>query len=183
MILLILSGPHWFLEQSSSIASMARKDDKKSDNPNDRTICTNRRARHLYEIMDEIECGIVLKGSEVKSLRDGKVSLDEAYARIREGELWLVDCDIAVYPQASLLNHEPKRPRKLLLHRRELRKFAEQAAHKGLTLFPLGMYFTRGKVKVKIAVGRGRKLHDKREALKKAEAKREMQRAMMTRRN
>jgi SsrA-binding protein len=183
MILFILSGPHRFLKQSSSIASMARKDDKKSDHPNDKTICTNRRARHQYEILDEIECGIVLKGSEVKSLRDGKVSLDEAYARIRDGELWLVDCDIAVYPQASLLNHEPKRPRKLLLHRRELRKFAEQAAHKGLTLVALGMYFARGRAKVKIAVGRGKKLHDKREALKKAEAKREMQRAMMTRRN
>jgi SsrA-binding protein len=162
---------------------MSRKgDNRQSDNPNDKTICTNRRARHQYEILDEIECGIVLKGSEVKSLRDGKVSLDEAYARIRDGELWLIDCDIAVYPQASLLNHEPKRPRKLLLHRRELRKFAEQASHKGLTLVPLGMYFLRGKVKVKIAVGRGKKLHDKREALKTAEAKREMQRAMLTRR-
>jgi SsrA-binding protein len=162
---------------------MSRKgDNRQSDNPNDKTICSNRRARHQYEILDEIECGVVLKGSEVKSLRDGKVSLDEAYARIRDGELWLIDCDIAVYPQASLLNHEPKRPRKLLLHRRELRKFAEQAAHKGLTLVPLGMYFLRGKVKVKIAVGRGKKLHDKREALKKADAKREMQRAMLTRR-
>jgi SsrA-binding protein len=162
---------------------MARKPEKKkSDNPNDKTICTNRRARHQYEILDEIECGIVLKGSEVKSLRDGKVSLDEAYARIRDGELWLVDCDIAVYPQASLLNHEPKRLRKLLLHRRELQKFAEQAAHKGLTLVPLGMYFTRGKVKIKIAVGRGKKLFDKREALKKADAKREIQRAITARR-
>ena len=162
---------------------MAQKSNARtSDNPNDRVICTNRRARHQYEIMDEIECGIVLKGSEVKSLRDGKVSLDEAYARIRDGELWLVDCDIAVYPQASLLNHEPKRQRKLLLHRRELRKFAEQAAHKGLTLVPLGMYFASGRVKVKIAVGRGKKLHDKREALKNAEAKREIQRAMMVRR-
>jgi SsrA-binding protein len=162
---------------------MARHSDgKKSDNSNDKTICTNRRARHQYEILDDIECGIVLKGSEVKSLRDGKVSLDEAYARIRDGELWLVDCDIAVYPQASLLNHEPKRLRKLLLHRRELRKFAEQAGHRGLTLVPLSMYFLRGKVKVQIAIGRGKKLHDKREALKKTEAKREIQRAMSVRR-
>jgi SsrA-binding protein len=155
---------------------------KQSDNPNDKTISTNRRARHQYEILDQIECGIVLKGSEVKSLRDGKVSLEEAYARIRDNELWLVGCDIAVYPQASILNHEPKRMRKLLLHRRELRKFAEQAGHKGLTLVPLSMYFLRGKVKVKIAVGRGKKLHDKREALKKTEANREMQRAMSSRR-
>jgi SsrA-binding protein len=155
---------------------------KQSENPNDKTISTNRRARHQYEILDQIECGIVLKGSEVKSLRDGKVSLEEAYARIRDNELWLVGCDIAVYPQASILNHEPKRMRKLLLHRRELRKFAEQAGHKGLTLVPLSMYFLRGKVKVKIAVGRGKKLHDKREALKKTEANREMQRAMSSRR-
>lgn len=162
---------------------MARKPDKKkSDNPNDKTICTNRKARFHYEILDEIECGVVLKGSEVKSLRDGKASLEEAYARIREGELWLVGCDIAVYPQASLLNHEPKRPRKLLLHRRELHKFAEQASHRGLTLVPLLMYFTRGKVKVKIAVCRGKKLHDKRESMKKAEATREIQRAMSVRR-
>src|SRR6266581_4259928 len=137
---------------------MARKPDKKSDNPNDKTISTNRRARHQYEILDEIECGIVLKGSEVKSLRDGKASLDEAYARIRDGELWLVGCDIAVYPQASILNHEPKRARKLLIHRRELRKFAEQADHKGLTLIPLSLYFLRGKVKVQVALARGKKL-------------------------
>lgn len=153
-----------------------------SANPNDKTICTNRKARHQYEIMDQIECGIVLKGSEVKSLRDGKVSLEEAYGRIREGELWLVGCDIAVYPQASILNHEPKRPRKLLLHRRELSKFAEAASHKGLTLVPLSMYFLRGRVKVKIAVCRGKKLHDKRESMKKAEAQREIRRAMSVKR-
>jgi SsrA-binding protein len=161
---------------------MAKSDNRKSDNPNDKTICTNRGARHQYEVLDSIECGIVLKGSEVKSLRDGKVSLDEAFARVRDGELWLVGCDIAVYPQASLLNHEPKRLRKLLLHRRELQKFAEQADHRGLTLVPLSMYFLRGKVKVKIAVGRGKKLHDKRESMKTAEAKREMQRALSSRR-
>ena len=166
-----------------SMNRMSRKPDKsKSDNPNDKTICTNRKARHQYEILDQIECGIVLKGSEVKSLRDGKASLDEAYARVREGELWLVGCDIAVYPQASILNHEPKRPRKLLLHRRELHKFAEQAGHKGLTLVPLSLYFLRGKVKVKIAVARGKKLHDKRESMKRAEATREIQRAMSARR-
>lgn len=161
---------------------MATKAEKKSANSTDRSICVNRKARHEYEILDEIECGIVLTGSEVKSLRDGKVSLDESYARIRDGELWLVGCDIAIYPQASLMNHEPRRLRKLLLHRRELQKFAEQASHKGLTLVPLSMYFTRGIVKVKVAVGRGKKLHDKRETLKKNEAKREMQRAIAARR-
>lgn len=161
---------------------MASKSEKKAEISNERAICTNRKARHEYEILDQIECGIVLTGSEVKSLRDGKGSLDEAYARIRDGELWLVGCDIAIYPQASLMNHEPRRVRKLLLHRREVRKFAEQAAHKGLTLVPLSMYFTRGIVKVKLAVGRGKKLHDKRETLKKNEAKREMQRAIASRR-
>ncbi|MBI3864448.1 MAG: SsrA-binding protein SmpB [Planctomycetia bacterium] len=155
---------------------------RSSDNPNDKTICTNRKARHEYEILDQLECGVVLKGSEVKSLRDGKVSLDEAYARIRDGELWLVGCDIAVYPQASLLNHEPKRARKLLIHRRELQKFAEQAGHRGLTLIPLSLYFTKGKVKVKIAIARGKKLHDKRESLKKSEAQREIQRELSRRR-
>jgi SsrA-binding protein len=155
---------------------------KPSENPNDQTICTNRKARHEYEILDQIECGVVLKGSEVKSLRDGKASLDEAYARIRDNELWLVGCDIAIYPQASLLNHEPKRPRKLLIHRRELRKFAEQASHKGLTLIPLSLYFLRGKVKVKVAVARGKKLHDKRESLKKTDAQREIQREISRRR-
>ena len=163
---------------------MSRNSSKQnpSDNPNDAVICTNRKARHEYEILDQIECGVVLKGSEVKSLRDGKASLDEAYARIRDGELWLVGCDIAVYPQASLLNHEPKRPRKLLIHRRELRKFAEQAQHKGLTLIPLSLYFLRGSVKVKVAVARGKKLHDKRDTLKKTDAQREIQRELSRRR-
>jgi SsrA-binding protein len=155
-----------------------KKSEKTSDSPNDRTIASNRKARHEYEILDQLECGIALTGSEVKSLRDGKVSLDEAYARIQGNELWLVGCDIAIYPQASLLNHEPRRNRKLLLHRREMRKFAEQAGHKGLTLIPLSIYFTRGIVKVKIAIGRGKKLHDKRESLKKSDARREIQRAM-----
>ena len=161
---------------------MAKSTPKKSDDPNDKAICTNRRARHLYEILDQIECGVVLKGSEVKSLRDGKVSLDEGFARVKDGELWLYGCDIATYPQASLMNHEPRRPRKLLLHRREVTKFAEQAGIKGLTLVPLSMYFTRGIVKLKLAVGRGKKLHDKREKLKKETAERDMRRAIASRR-
>ncbi|MCY2968773.1 MAG: SsrA-binding protein SmpB [Planctomycetota bacterium] len=149
---------------------------------NNRPICTNRKAKHNYEILSELECGVMLQGSEVKSIRSGKVSLDEAYARMREGALWLLSCDIAVYPQASILNHEPRRPRKLLLHRRELRKFAEQADHKGLTLIPLSMYIKQGKIKVAVAVARGKKLHDKRETLKKTEAQREIQRAMQRKR-
>lgn len=154
-----------------------------SNDPNSKSICRNRRARHEYDILESLECGIVLRGSEVKSLRDNKVSLEEAYARVTDGELWLVGCDIAEYPQASLMNHEPRRTRKLLLHRRELRKFAETANQRGLTLIPLAMYFSKGKVKVEIAIGKGRKLHDKREKLKKDAATAEIKRALAARRD
>lgn len=156
---------------------MAKKPSK-SDDPNSKTVCRNRRARHEYDILDQLECGIVLRGSEVKSLRDGKVSLEEAYAKVTDNELWLLGCDIAVYPQANLMNHEPRRDRKLLLHRRELKKFAAAAEQRGHTLIPLAMYFSEGRVKVEIAVGKGRQLHDKREKLKEAVDKMEMKRAI-----
>src|SRR5262249_32856402 len=104
-------------------------------------IARNRKASHEYDILDELECGIVLKGTEVKSLRNHKCSLDEAYARVRDGELWLLGCDIAEYPQANIQNHEPRRTRKLLLQKRELRKFAAAAEQQGLTLIPLSVYF------------------------------------------
>jgi SsrA-binding protein len=160
---------------------MANKPSKSAD-PNSKTIARNRRARHEYDILDQLECGIVLRGSEVKSLRDGKVSLEEAYAKIHSGELWLLGCEIAEYPQANIMNHDPRRDRKLLLHRRELLKFAAWADQRGHTLIPLAMYFTEGKVKIEIAVGKGRQLHDKREKLKQDTDKREMQRALSTRR-
>lgn len=159
------------------MAKSAKKKSK-SDDPNSRTVCRNRRARHEYDILDEMECGVVLRGSEVKSIRNGKISLEEAYARIRDGELWLLGCNIAEYPQATVMNHDPLRPRKLLLHKRELQKFAEAASHEGLTLIPLAVYFVRGNVKVSIALARGRKLHDKREKLKKEDANREMRAAL-----
>jgi SsrA-binding protein len=118
-------------------------------------------------------------GSEVKSLRNGKLSLDESYGRVRDGELWLVGADIPQYTQATIWNHDPKRHRKLLVHQRELRKFAAQAKEKGLTLIPLKVYFNeRGIAKVLMGLGRGRKLHDKRDAMKKAEVKRDLARAM-----
>ena len=141
-------------------------------------VCRNRKASHEYEILDEIECGVMLKGSEVKSVRNGKVSVDEAYARIRDGELWLVGCHIAEYPQANVQNHEPLRTRKLLLHKRELTKFAEKADERGFTLIPLDVHFSEGRIKVKVAIARGRKLHDKREKLKTDDAKREIRAAM-----
>jgi len=150
--------------------------------PAERVVAENRKARHEYEILDTLECGIVLVGSEVKSLRAGRMSLDEAYGRIEGGEAWLLGCDIPEYDKANQLNHKPKRPRKLLLHRREMRKFASQALEKGLTLVPLKMYFKDGRVKVLIGVGRGRQLHDKRQKLKAASARRDIEAGLKARR-
>jgi len=129
-------------------------------------------------VLDTLECGIVLVGSEVKSLRGGRLSLDEAYGRLTRGEVWLMGCDIAEYVQANRLNHQPRRPRKLLMHRREIKKFASQAMEKGLTLVPLKMYFKEGRAKVLLGICRGKKLHDKRESMKTAAVKRDIQRAM-----
>ena len=160
----------------------SKKGGAASKSPAERPIAENRKARHRFEVLGSLECGIVLMGSEVKSLRDGKVSLEESYGRVRNGEFWLVGCDIPEYPQATLWNHEPKRPRKLLIHGQELRKFAGQAHEKGLTLVPLKLYFNdRGIAKVLMGLCRGRKLHDKREALKKADTQRHLQRAMRRR--
>lgn len=147
-----------------------------------KSIAENRKAKHNYEILDSIECGLVLQGSEVKSLRNGRCSIEEAYARFKDGELWLVDCEIDEYRQATFWNHPTKRMRKLLLHRRELRRFATRAKERGLTLIPLRIYFTdRAVAKCVIALCKGRKLHDKREVLKKADARREIDRAIKQR--
>ncbi len=148
------------------------------EHDNERLIAQNRKARHEYEVLETLECGIVLVGSEVKSLRTGRLSLEEAYARIKSDEVWLMGCDIPEYVQANRLNHIPKRPRKLLMHRREMKKFAHRASEKGLTLIPLKMYFTEGRAKVLLGLCKGRKLHDKREVLKQKSAKRDIQRAM-----
>ncbi len=145
-------------------------------------VSQNRKARHDYEILDTLECGIVLVGSEVKSLRAGKASLDEAYARVRDGEVWLVGSDIPEYVEANQFNHDPKRPRKLLMHRREISKFAAPAQQGGgLTLVPLKLYFTEGRAKLLLGLCRGRQKHDKRQALRKTEARREIQQAMRRR--
>lgn len=129
-------------------------------------------------MIETLECGIVLVGSEVKSLRTGQMSLDEAYGRIKDGEVWLMGCDIPEYVQANRFNHQPKRPRKLLLHRREIKRFASRAYEKGLTLVPLKMYFKEGKAKVLLGVCKGRKLYDKREVMKKKDVQRDIARAM-----
>jgi len=161
---------------------MAKKSKKKSgaaaEPKNEKRITENRRARRQYEIIETLECGIALVGSEVKSLRNGKVSIEEAYGRVRGDEVWLVGCDIAEYEQANVLNHDPRRPRKLLLHRREIKKFASKAYETGLTLVPLKMYFKSGRAKVLMGIGRGRKLYDKREKLKKETVKRDIARAL-----
>ena len=129
-------------------------------------------------MLDTLECGIVLRGSEVKSLRKGQLSLDDAYGRVKEGEVWLMNCDIPEYLEANRFNHTPKRPRKLLMHRREVKKFASQAFEKGLTLVPLKMYFSEGRAKVLLGICKGRKLYDKREVMKSKQMKRDIDRAM-----
>src|SRR5437867_1766733 len=164
---------------------MAKAEKKQTTKPKEaeiRLVSENRKARFRFEILDTLECGIQLTGSEVKSLRDGKLSLDEAYARVKEGDEWLVGADIAEYPQATLWNHVPKRPRKLLMRRAEREKFAGLAHEKGLTLVPLKVYFNaRGLAKVQLGLCRGKKLHDKRETMKAADSKREIDRAMRRR--
>ncbi|HEX4130370.1 MAG TPA: SsrA-binding protein SmpB [Pirellulales bacterium] len=154
------------------------KDATPEPRDNERLIAQNRRARHEYEVLETLECGIVLVGSEVKSLRNGKISLEEAYARVKGAEVWLVGCDIPEYAQANQFNHEPKRQRKLLMHRREVDKFAMRAKQSGLTLVPLKMYFTKGRAKVLMGLCKGRQLHDKREKMRKQTTDRDIRRAM-----
>ncbi len=168
------------LTLAGAILSKSKSGKKSRNNADDgrKIVAQNRRARHEYEILDKLECGIMLVGSEVKSLRNGKVSLDEAYGRVKSGEVWLLGSDIPEYVEANQYNHDPRRPRKLLLHRREIAKFASRAYEEGLTLIPLSLYFNKeGRAKILMGIGRGKKTHDKREDLKKREAKREMERA------
>ncbi|MBX3413523.1 MAG: SsrA-binding protein SmpB [Pirellulales bacterium] len=169
---------HSHLQGDRATAKSNKKAAPDREHDNERLIAQNRKARHEYEVIETLECGIVLVGSEVKSLRTGKMSLDEAYGRIKEGEVWLMGCDIPEYVQANQFNHQPKRPRKLLLHRREIKRFASRAYEKGLTLVPLKMYFKEGKAKVLLGICKGRKLYDKREVMKKNDVKRDIARAM-----
>ena len=128
-------------------------------------------------MLEKVEAGLVLTGTEVKSLRNGKANLEDAYAEIDKGEVWLLGCDIPEYLQANRMNHVPKRRRKLLLHRREIAKLDSKSGEKGLTLVPLSIYFKKGIAKVELSVARGRKTYDKREAIKKHDAKRDIDRA------
>jgi SsrA-binding protein len=143
----------------------------------EKTLAQNRRARHEYSIEDTVEAGIVLRGTEIKSLRAGKVSLADAYARIDRGEAWLIGAHVAPWEGASRFNHEPKRERKLLLHRREIDQLLGKTKAKGLTLIPLRLYLTgRGKAKLEIGLGRGKQLHDKRRDIAERDARRQMER-------
>lgn len=144
-----------------------------------KTVTVNRKARHDFHIIEEMEAGIALKGTEVKSMRQGRVNLKDAYGRFnKKGELYLYQMHISPYPFAYYDNHEPERPRKLLLHKSELKRLYGKIREKGFTLVPLRVYFKQGKAKVGIALARGKRLYDKREAIKNREVKRELDRAI-----
>ena len=144
-------------------------------------IARNKRARHDYHIMETWEAGLVLTGTEVKSLRNGKANMTDAYAIVRDGEVFLLNLHIAPYEQGNQFNHEPTRTRKLLLHKREIRRLIGSVERQGLTLIPLELYFKKGKAKVVVALGKGKKLHDKRDTERERDAEREMARVARTR--
>ena len=143
-----------------------------------KVVARNRKARHEFEILDTYEAGLELRGPEVKSLRAGEVSFQDAFARVSVGEVWLHNLHISPYEAANRFNVDPIRPRRLLLNRQEIRQIAVKTEEKGLTLVPLEIYFSRGYAKLQLAVGRGKKLHDKRETLKRRQQDREARRAM-----
>ena len=148
-----------------------------SQEPRDRAIATNRRAWHEYSILETLEAGVVLRGTEVKSLRAGLVNFKDSYATVRNGEVWLLGCHINPYSHGTDANHDPERDRKLLLHAKEISRLAGKVAERGLTLIPLKLYFKSGRAKLELGLGRGKKLHDKRSTLREREVKREMDRA------
>lgn len=137
-----------------------------------KVVCLNRKARHDYEVLETFEAGIVLRGSEVKSLRAGQAALVDSYAEVRDGEVFLVGAHIAAYASASYNNHDPRRDRKLLLHAREIRRLDGRVREKGLTLVPLSLYFREGRAKVQVALARGRRAYDKRERILERDRKR-----------
>ena len=148
----------------------------------ERLFAANKKAFHEYFILDRLEAGIALAGTEVKSIRESRINLKESYAQIRNGEAYLLNCHISPYSHGNRQNHEPLRPRKLLLHRKEIRKLIGKTQEKGLTLVPLRVYLRRGKIKVELGVARGKKLHDKRETERKKEMDREARIAARQRR-
>ena len=149
-----------------------------SDNDGYKVLSDNRKARFLYDILETYEAGLQLMGTEVKSIRAGKVNLQDGYALIRNGEAWLINVHISPYTSSQYFNHDPRRTRKLLLHRQEIRKLIGKVEQQGLTLVPLKLYLKRGLVKISIGLAKGKKLHDKREDLKRRQDQREIQRVM-----
>jgi SsrA-binding protein len=147
----------------------------------DKVVATNRKARHEYEILETVEAGLVLLGTEVKSIREGQVNFKDSYATIANAEAWLVGFHISPYVRGTHANHEPERRRKLLLHRREIGRLLGKTAERGLTIVPLRLYFKEGRAKVELGLARGKKLHDKRSSLRERETRREMDRAIRTR--
>ena len=149
--------------------------------PGEKNICVNRQARFNYFIDETYEAGLVLVGSEVKSLRDGKANLKDSYARIQKGEAFLINAHVSAYPGANQFNHDPTRARKLLLHQREIERLTGKTKERGFTLIPLRLYFKNGKAKVELGLARGKKLYDKRETLRRKVAEREVERAIKAR--
>jgi SsrA-binding protein len=143
---------------------------------NFKVVATNRKASHEYFLLERIEAGIALQGSEIKSIRAGQISLAEAYIRVDGDQAWLEDAHIAPYEHAGIFNHEPRRPRKLLLHRKQIHQLWNQVRQKGVTIIPLRVYLKEGRAKVEIAVAKGKKLYDKRETIAKRDAEREIER-------
>jgi SsrA-binding protein len=162
----------------SNEREMADTRAKESDR---QSIAKNRAARHEYEILDTFEAGLVLTGTEVKSLREGRANITDAYGTVRNGELWLLNAHISPYGSGGYVNHEPTRTRKLLLHQREIRRLIGAVERQGLTLVPLELYFQRGRAKVAIALVRGKKLHDKRDDARRRDAERDIARAFRKR--
>lgn len=151
----------------------------KEKNPNIKTIADNRKARFAYEVMDSLEAGLVLTGTEVKSLREGHANIQEAYASVEGGEMWLINAYIPEYSAGNRFNHEPRRRRKLLLSRREIARLAQAVEREGMTMVPLRLYFNeRGVAKLQLATARGKKLHDKRETMKRRDWDREKARLL-----
>lgn len=147
----------------------------------EKLVVQNRRARHDYQVLDTFEAGLELRGTEVKSLRAGQMTLKDSYADVQQGELFLVGAHINPYEQGNIYNHDPERPRKLLMHKHEIERLSSQVAEKGLTLVPLRVYFKNGRAKVELGLCRGKQTHDKRATIRDKDAKREIERAMKSR--
>jgi SsrA-binding protein len=149
--------------------------------PSDRVVTTNRRAFHEYFVVDTIEAGLVLTGTEIKSIRDGKVTISDAYARVEDGELWLIGSHISPYTHGNRANHDPDRPRKLLVHKRQLRELRASVEQKGMTIVPLRLALRDGRAKVDLGVVRGKKLYDKRDAAAERQSRRDVERVLRDR--